>query len=221
MSIVLNAKVRNDKGKGASRRLRHNKQIPAIVYGGTKHPPIAIVVDLFTITNMLEDDTIYTSILDLVIEGKKENVIIKDLQQHPYKNIVTHIDFQRIDAKAAITTKIPVNITGGDDNTDVRLGAVINQFITTIEVVCLPKNLPHSVDIDVAKLKLGEHLSLTDIIMPKGVEIVALNHDDIEAYNQTVVAINAARKMADIDEDDETTDKDADEDVTEEDKEEK
>lgn len=199
MSIKLNAGLRTDQGKGASRRLKRAGSVPAIIYGAGKDP-INLTISLNTITKLLEDDTTYTSIIELDIDGKKDEGIIKDLQRHPAKNIVTHIDFQRIDAKVAIVARIPLNFVGASSNKDIRLGAVVNQFINTVEVSCLPKDLPHSIEVDIASVAIGESLRLTDLVITKGVSIVALNHDDVESYNQTVVSISIARKMAEIEE---------------------
>lgn len=201
MSITINASKRDDKGKGASRRLRHNSKVPAIIYGG-KQKPQSISLDMHQINHLLEDQTVYTSVLDMVIDNNNSAVIIKDLQRHPVKNYINHIDFQRVDLTQAITTRIPLNFMGSDDNAAIRIGAVSNQFVTTVEVSCLPSDLPHGIDVDISKLEIGEHLSLTDLIMPSGVEMTALLHGDIESHNQTIISITAARKAEEFSDDD-------------------
>lgn len=200
MGIKLDATIREDKGKGASRRLRHENQTPAIIYGGSK-TPFSIAVQTHVITHLLEDEAVYTSIIDINLGKIKEHAIIKDLQRHPAKNIITHIDFQRVNPKVAITTRIPLSFIGSDDNEDLRLGAVLNQFITAVEVSCLPADLPHNIDVEIGSLKIGERLRLTDLVVDESVQLTALNHDDIETYNQIIVSVSAARKIEEIEED--------------------
>lgn len=199
MSITINATARDDQGKGASRRLRREEKIPAIVYGAGKEPS-AISLNIHEITHLLENDDAYTSVLDLSIDKKVEPVIIKDLQRHPAKNTVTHVDLLRINMKQAIVTSIPLNFTGSDDNEALRLGALLNQFINAVEVSCLPADMPNGIEVDISSLALGDHISLTGVNMPEGVTLTALTHGDIEAHDQSVVAVQEAKIMAEIEE---------------------
>lgn len=199
MSMTINATKRNEQGKGASRRLRHQQQVPAIVYGG-ETAPCAIALDIHKISHLLSNEEAYTSVLELFIDDKKEMVIIKDLQRHRAKNLITHIDFQRINLKQIITTRVPLHFIGADDNAAIRLGAMLNQFINTIEVACLPTDLPHGIDVDVSGLELGEHLSLTDLLIPDGVDITALQHGDIETHNQTIASVAMPKKVVEEEE---------------------
>jgi len=199
MSITINATARDDQGKGASRRLRREEKIPAIVYGAGKEPS-AISLNIHEITHLLENDDAYTSVLDLSIDKKVEPVIIKDLQRHPAKNTVTHVDLLRINMKQAIVTSIPLNFTGSDDNEALRLGAILNQFVNAVEVSCLPADMPNGIEVDVSSLALGDHISLTGLNMPEGVTLTALTHGDIEAHDQSVVAVQEAKIMAEIEE---------------------
>ncbi len=200
MSLTINATVREDQGKGASRRLRHAEQIPAIIYGAGK-VPTNITLSIHEITHLLENEASYTSVLDLMVGKKKEAVIIKDLQRHPAKSIVTHVDFLRINLKQALVTNIPLHFIGADENEGIRLGAILNQFVTSVEVSCLPANLPTSIDVDITNLELGDHISLTGLDMPKGVTLTALTHGDIEAHDQSVVAVQEAKIMAEVEDD--------------------
>ena len=200
MSLTINATTREDQGKGASRRLRREEKIPAIIYGSGKAPS-NVALNIHEITHLLENEDSYTSVLDLVVDKKKEPVIIKDLQRHPAKNIVTHVDFLRINMKQTLVTSIPLHFNGSDENEAIRLGAVLNQFVTAIEVSCLPADLPHSIDVDVSNLELGDHVSLTGLDIPEGVTITALTHGDIEAHDQSVVAIQEAKIMAEVEDD--------------------
>lgn len=199
MNMTINATARDDQGKGASRRLRREEKIPAIVYGAGKEPS-AISLNIHEITHLLENDDAYTSVLDLSIDKKVEPVIIKDLQRHPAKNTVTHVDLLRINMKQAIVTSIPLNFTGSDDNEALRLGAILNQFINAVEVSCLPADMPNGIEVDISSLALGDHISLTGVNMPEGVTLTALTHGDIEAHDQSVVAVQEAKVMAEIEE---------------------
>ncbi|SMN12080.1 LSU ribosomal protein L25p [uncultured Candidatus Thioglobus sp.] len=195
MSITVNATTRTDQGKGASRRLRQQQQVPAIIYGAGKEPS-AITLNVHEITHLLENEETFTSVLDLVVDSKNEPVIIKDLQRHPAKNTITHVDFLRIDMNKEIVTSVPLHFIGSDENEALRLGALLNQFVTAIEVSCLPANLPNAIEVDISNLELGAHISLTGITLPTGVVIIALTHGDIEAHDQSVVAVQEARLMS-------------------------
>ena len=200
MSLTINATVREDQGKGASRRLRHAEKIPAIIYGAGKAPS-NITLSVHEMTHLLEDEASFTSVLDLMVGKKKEAVIIKDLQRHPAKSIVTHVDFLRVDLNKALVTNIPLHFIGADENETIRLGAILNQFVTTVEVSCLPADLPTSIDVDITNLALGDHISLTGLDMPKGVTLTALTHGDIESHDQSVVAVQEAKIMAEVEDD--------------------
>ena len=195
MGMIINATTRDDQGKGASRRLRREEKLPAIVYGAGKEPS-AISLNIHEITHLLENDDAFTSVLDLSIDKKVEPVIIKDLQRHPAKNTVTHVDLLRINMKQTIVTSIPLNFTGSDDNEAVRLGAILNQFVNAVEVSCLPADMPNGIEVDISNLAIGDHISLTGISMPEGVTLTALTHGDIEAHDQSVVAVQEAKLMA-------------------------
>ena len=195
MSMTINATTRDDQGKGASRRLRREEQVPAIVYGAGKDPS-AITLNIHEITHLLEKEEAFTSVLDLVIDKKIEPVIVKDLQRHPAKNCITHVDLLRINLKKALVTSIPLHYLGEDDNEAMRLGAILNQFVTSIEVSCLPADLPNGIDVDISGLAIGDHISLTGLNIPEGVTITALTHGDIEAHDKSVVAVQEPKMMA-------------------------
>ena len=189
MSITVNALVREDQGKGASRRLRKEEKVPSIIYGGTKEP-LMISLNIHEITHLLEDENTFTSVLDLVVGKSKDSVVIKDIQRHPAKNTVFHVDFLRVDAKHALVTTTPLHFIGMEENEAIRLGNMLNQFVVSIEISCLPQDLPHGINVDVTNLELGEHLTLTDLILPEGVIITSLQHEDIEAHDQTICSVS-------------------------------
>lgn len=193
--MTINATSRDDQGKGASRRLRRNEQVPAIIYGAGKAPS-AVTLNIHEITHLLENEEAYTSVLDLSVDKKVEPVIVKDLQRHPAKNHITHVDFLRINMKQSIVTSVPLHFVGEEDNAALRVGAILNQFVTSVEISCLPADLPNGIDVNISTLAIGDHISLTGLDLPKGVTLTALAHDDVEAHDQSVVAIQEAKVMA-------------------------
>ena len=210
MSITVNAVAREDLGKGASRRLRKEEKVPSIVYGGSK-APLMISLNIHEITHLLENEDTFTSVLDLVVDKSKESVVIKDLQRHPSKNSITHVDFLRIDEKHALVTTTPLHFIGIEDNESIRIGNMLNQFIVSIEISCLPKDLPHGIDVDVSGLELGDHLTLTDLALPEGVVITSLQGEDVEAHDQTVCSVTEPRLMAEEEEIEDIIDSELDE----------
>ena len=203
MSITVNALVREDQGKGASRRLRKEEKVPSIIYGGTKEP-LMISLNIHEITHLLEDEDTFTSVLDLVVGKSKDSVVIKDIQRHPAKNTVFHVDFLRVDAKHALITTTPLHYIGMEENEALRLGNMLNQFVVSIEISCLPQDLPHGINVDVTNLELGEHLTLTDLILPEGVIITSLQHEDIEAHDQTICSVSEPKIMEEEEEEEES-----------------
>ena len=202
MSITVNAVVREDQGKGASRRLRKEEKVPSIIYGGTKEP-LMISLNIHEITHLLEDENTFTSVLDLVVGKSKDSVVIKDIQRHPAKNTVFHVDFLRVDAKHALITTTPLHFIGVEENEAIRLGNMLNQFVVSIEISCLPQDLPHGINVDVTNLELGEHLTLTDLILPEGVIITSLQHEDIEAHDQTICSVSEPKLIVEEEEEEE------------------
>ncbi len=216
MGVNIEAKLRTTKGKGASRRMRNESLIPGIIYG-IKKQPLSISLDFHKFNYILEyDSSVYTSAIDLNVDGKKESVILKDLQRNPRSGYITHADFLRIDDKHQITTMIPVNVLNADKNNALRLGAVLNEIINSIEIVCLPQDLPHGIDVDISELELDAHISLLDLDIPKGVVIKSLTHGNKEEHNQTVLSISEP-KIIEIEEDEvvETEEAEGTEDSTE------
>lgn len=202
MSITVNAFVREDQGKGASRRLRKEEKVPSIIYGGTKEP-LMISLNIHEITHLLEDENTFTSVLDLVVGKSKDSVVIKDIQRHPAKNTVFHVDFLRVDAKHALITTTPLHFIGVEENEAIRLGNMLNQFVVSIEISCLPQDLPHGINVDVTNLELGEHLTLTDLILPEGVIITSLQHEDVEAHDQTICSVSEPKLIVEEEEEEE------------------
>lgn len=186
----IEATIRNDRGKGASRRLRREDKIPAIVYGGGKDP-ISLVLEHSKIAKSLENDAFYSSILSLKTGSDSERVILKDVQRHPYKPRITHLDFQRVRADEKLTLSIPLVFIGEEKAPGVEVsGGKIFYLENDAEVSCLPDDLPEKLEIDISNMQLNEILHLSDIPLPKGVELVALAHGD----NKPIISIHVPRE---------------------------
>jgi len=204
-NITLNAVPRSDSGKGASRRLRHQGLVPAIVYGG-KFDPVQISIDHNVFLHELDKETIYTQVVDLKMDDKTQEVILRDLQRHPYKNKIMHADFFRIDKNTPIKVVVPIHVANAEDCVGVKMdGGLMTQIVTEIEIIALPKDLPEHLEIDALELHLGEILHLTDIQLPEGVEIVALTYledvEDIEHDDHNVGVLSIVKPREEIIED--------------------
>ena len=200
-SFEVNVELRDDLGKGASRRLRRlEDRIPGIVYGAGKKPqPISISHK--EIIKHLEDEAFYSHILTLKAGKKTEKVILKDLQRHPFKPKVTHADFMRISASQKLQTSVPLHFINEENCPGVKAGGVVNHSYTTVEVSCLPKNLPEYIEVDMAEAEMDAIIHLSDIVLPKGVEIVELTHG--EDHDQAVATIHKTRAAVSDTEDEE------------------
>jgi len=192
VTFELDAEVRTDTGKGASRRLRHTGKIPAIIYGGGKDP-LSLTMDHSKLFHALENEAFYSHILTVNVDGKGEKVILRDLQRHPSKPTVMHADFQRISATEKMTMTVPLHFENEDIAIGVKdEGGMISHNATDVEVSCLASNLPEYLTVDVATLELGQSLHLSDITLPEGVELVQLNHD----HDLAIVTIHKPRAAA-------------------------
>ena len=190
-SIKLVAEVRQDCGKGASRRLRRlANQVPAIVYGGEKEA-ISLQLPHNKVIKALEDEHTYSSVLTLDVGGKKEHVILKALQRHPFKPVIMHMDFQRVSPNDDITKLIPVHFLNEAEAPGVIHGGMVNHHMSQIEICCKVKNLPDHIDVDISALELNQVLHLSDIKLPKGVELTVDLSD--EHHNNAVVSIHLPR----------------------------
>lgn len=172
----ISARARVDQGKGASRRLRRTGQVPAILYGAGKNP-VSIQVDHNTLSHQLASEAFYSHILTLSVDGNSERVVLKDVQRHPIKPLIMHVDFQRIREDEEITMRVPVHTINEDKCIGVKTGGglVINQM-NEVEVLCLPKDLPEYIEVDVADLDIGDSIHLGDLMLPQGVRSALLAH---------------------------------------------
>ncbi len=175
---------RNLQGTGASRRLRNSGKTPGIVYGAGEQPQL-IELDHNALWHALKKEVFHSSILDLEVAGKSQPVLLRDVQYHPFRQLVLHVDFQRVDAKVKLHTKVPLHFMNQETNPAVKLGgAVISHVVTEIEVECLPGDLPEFVEIDLSKIEAGQSLHAKDITLPKGVSLAAR----VESENPVVAA---------------------------------
>lgn len=164
---------RKEQGTGASRRLRNAGQTPAIVYGGTA-APLSIALDHNALYHALKKEAFHSSILDLEIDGKVEQVLLRDFQVHAYKQLVLHVDFQRVDASQKIHVKVPLHFINAEISPAVKLSSgIISHVMTDLDISCLPKDLPEFVSVDLAKLEVGHSIHLADLQLPSGVTAVS------------------------------------------------
>lgn len=182
----LNVSPRTDLGKAASRRMRRlENHIPAVIYGIGKEPE-SVTVSHNDVIKSLKDEGFYSQVITLHNGSKKEQVILKDMQRHPSKPSVLHMDFLRIDLNAKLTTHTPLHYVGGDMAPGVKnQGGVVSHHLTEVELRCLPTDLPKFIEIDLSALEMNDSIHLSDIKLPKGIELVALT---LEEPNDMMVA---------------------------------
>ena len=192
MQIEISASKRTLQGKGASRRLRGSGKVPGIIYGGDS-PAQAIKLDHNTLYHKLKLEAFHASILSLELDGKKEQVLLRDLQMHPFKLQVQHIDFQRIDQNKKVHMKVPLHFINADIAPGVKVsGGIVSHILAELDVSCLPKDLPEFISVDLSNLASGNSLHLSDLSLPQGVEIPAL----IRGENLPVATIIIPRAVA-------------------------
>jgi large subunit ribosomal protein L25 len=192
--FVLHAVNREDKGKGASRRLRHQGLVPSVVYGGTNDSQSISIIGKDLLKH-LENEAFYSHIVTLKIDGKAQDVILKDLQRHPAKPLAMHADFLRVSKNQKLTTRVPLHFANEETCIGVKTqGGIVSHTMTDIEVSCLPADLPEFIEVDVAALALDSILHISDIVLPKGVESVALIHG--EDHDLPVVSVHKPKGVS-------------------------
>ncbi len=188
----LIAEIREDQGKGASRRLRHQGKVPAIIYGAGR-PPRALTFDQNKVLHQLDNESFYSSVLNIKVGDKSQAAILKDLQRHPAKHMIMHMDFQRIVDDVEIRMNVPLHFIGEDVAPGVKTGGgVVSHLMSELEISCLPKDLPEYIEVDVSALEMDGVVHLSDVNVPDGVELMALTHGSTE-HDQAVVTINRPR----------------------------
>jgi len=185
----LLAENRPDQGKGASRRLRRTGKVPAILYGGHRDPR-AITLDHNALLHQLENAAFFSSILTVTVADKSQPCILKDVQRHPYRNAVLHVDLQRIVEDEEIRVTVPFHFLGEDRAPGVKAGGVVSRVMNELDISCLPKNLPEYIDVDISGLELDDNLTLAQVALPEGVKI----YGGEEMLEQPVVNIHRPRR---------------------------
>jgi large subunit ribosomal protein L25 len=187
-SFELVAEFRETQGKGASRRLRHDGKVPAILYGGHSEAR-KLTLSHQKLLIMLDNERFYSTILSLKVGDQTQNAILKDVQRHPYKNAIVHIDFQRVEDNQLIRMKVPLHFTGAAVSPGVKTqGGIVSHMRNEVEVSCLPKDLPEYIEVDLSGLSINESIHLSQLALPDGVELLALAKEDA-----AVVAIHSPR----------------------------
>jgi len=192
--FTLEAEVRTDLGKGASRRLRHANKVPAILYGEGKEP-VSLTLEHKNVYRAQQEEAFYSHVLTLNVDGKPVECLIKDMQRHPFKQLVMHMDFMRIDATHPVHVNAPIHFINEDEAE--KKGGKISHNVNEIAVSCLPADIPEFIEVDVASLEVGQTLHLSDVTFPKGVTSDELAKG--ESHDQAVASLNAPKGSSDED----------------------
>jgi len=181
-SNILNAEVREDVGKGASRRLRHQGKIPAVIYGGKKDSA-TLTLEHEPLMHAASQESFYSSILEIkVADGRTQKVVVRDVHHHPYKLQIMHLDFMRVSAEEILKISVPIHFTGEEESEAGKIsGLIIQHLVTEVEIAALPENLPEYLEADLSGLEDGGVVMLSEIKLPEGVEIPALAGDEEDA----------------------------------------
>ena len=189
-SFVVEAEPRTDLGKGASRRLRREGKVPGVIYGTGKEP-VSISLEQNVLLHQLDNEAFFSHILTVKVGKDEEQAILKDLQRHPSKPFIMHVDLQRVSAKEKIRVHVPLHFLNEETAPGVKAGGLVSHNITEVEVSCLPKDLPEYLEVDLGSLDLEDVVHLSEIPLPKGVELVELLHG--EGHDQSVITIHLPR----------------------------
>jgi large subunit ribosomal protein L25 len=182
------AEIREDVGKGASRRLRRNGKVPAVIYGGHRDP-VALTVQQRELSHAAENEAFYASVLEIqVADGRTQQAVVRDMQRHPFKPIIMHIDFMRVSAEEILRMSVPLHFVGEERSPAGKAsGVVIQHQMTEVEIAALPKDLPEYLSVDLSQMKAGDVVMLSDIVLPEGVSLPALSgageHHDMAIAN--------------------------------------
>jgi len=187
------AKIRDQFGKGHARRMRRNEQIPAVVYGAGAEPQ-SLELDHSVMNVALENDAVYASVLTLDVDGKKQKVVLKEVQRHVSKPKLVHLDFMRINEKETLTLSVPLHFLNEDTAKGVKAGGVISRLMNDLEIKCLPSDLPEFLELDLADVEIDQTLHISNIKLPKGVELAHAIED--EDHDHPVVSITEAKVQA-------------------------
>jgi len=189
VSFVIGADSRDAQGKGASRRLRIKGKVPAILYGAGQAPR-ALILDQQNLLTMIDNEKFYSSIVQLKVGNETQEAVVKDVQMHPAKNLVVHLDLQRVVATEKLRIRLPIHFRNAAVSPGVKVqGGIVSHLMSDVEVVCLPKDLPEYLEVDMVAMNLNETKFLADLPVPEGVSLPALS----QGRNPAVVSIHSPR----------------------------
>jgi large subunit ribosomal protein L25 len=190
-SNIINAEIREDVGKGASRRLRRDGKVPAVIYGGDRDP-VALTLDQDELLHAAEKEAFFASVLEIQVGDKiKQQAVVRDMHRHPYKPLIMHIDFMRVSAKEAIRMSVPLHFVGEEESPAGKAsGVVIQHQLTDVEISALPKDLPEFIAVDLSRMDAGDAVMLSDIQLPEGVVITALEGEAQDAAVANAIYIS-------------------------------
>ena len=195
-NYVINAEFRDDLGKGASRRLRREGKVPAILYGGDREPRSLTVLQKDLLL-LLQNEGFYSSVISLKVGDQEQPAILKDLHRHPAKPIILHLDLQRVRDDVEIRMNVPLHFLGENVAPGVKAGGTVSRISNELEIVCLPKYLPEFIDIDLSAMELDDMVKLSDVKLPEGVELA---HPPTEEHDPSVVSIHMVRVQVEVEE---------------------
>ncbi|MGB0722501.1 MAG: 50S ribosomal protein L25/general stress protein Ctc [Gammaproteobacteria bacterium] len=188
ISFDVIAEVRDVQGKGASRRLRHQDRVPAILYGGGQEPEMLQIAHNELLLH-LQHEAFYSHILNVIVDGNKQKAVLKDVQRHPAKLQILHVDFMRVSDKDVIKMHVPLHFINEEECKGVKAGGMVSHMMTDIEVLCAAKDLPEYIEVDLANLDSGETIHMSELNMPEGVQVLALTHGDDHDHDLGVVTV--------------------------------
>lgn len=187
------AETRDMSGKSAAKAARRQGGVPAVVYGGDAAPEM-LVLDHNDVVKHLEHEAVYSHVLDLTVDGKTQKALLKDVQRHPARAQILHMDFMRVDESHKVKMHVPLHFINEEVCPGVKMGGVVTHAMVDVEVTCMPSALPEYLEVDLAGVELGGVVHLTDIALPAGVEIVELTHG--EGHDQPIAQVMKTRGAA-------------------------
>lgn len=189
-ALAIQAQTRTVRGKAENRRLRRlDSGIPGVVYGAEKEPQ-SITMRQNEIRKALENEAFFSQLIDLSVDGSKEQVVLKSIDRHPSRGDVMHIDFFRVSAKQELTMNIPLSFLNAEECPGVKAGGVVSHIMTDVEIKCLPADLPENIEIDLGSLELDQSVHLSQLTLPKGVVLTAFAQGQEEEQDQAVVSVH-------------------------------
>ena len=207
VDFKLTANLRSERGTNASRRLRTAGLVPGVIYGGGE-PPAEVTFEHDVLMHNLEDEAFYSHVLTVDVDGKPQKAILRELQRHPYRPVILHVDLLRVREDTQINVHVPLHFVNEDACHAVKLeGGVLSHNFVELEITCLPKDLPEFIEVDVQELMLNEAIHLSEIKVPEGVTIVELAHG--EGHDHAVVSAHVKRAAPQAEEEDEQADESA------------